>query len=1010
MKKLIFFISIILSCMSATWASNNSPKVIPALQKWESSKGVLSLKEKGTIYISEKDKHQLEWCAKQLSEDIKEMFGWEYSIEVGKPSKNAIILSLGKSSPKFGDESYEMKISNNITIQASNKKGVFWGTRTLLQMLYNQPDGLQKGKAIDYTEYPSRGFMIDVGRKFFSLDFLKKYIKIMSFYKMNELQIHLNDNGFVEFFNNDWNNTYSAYRLESERYPGLAAKDGHYTKEEFRNLQIMAAEYGIKIIPEIDVPAHSLAFAHYNPNLAASCKEYGMDHLDLYKEEVYTFVDNLFDEYLSGENPVFIGDEVHIGTDEYNLKEGEQFRVFTNHCLSMVKNYGKTPRLWGSLNQMKGNTKVDLNGTVVSAWNYGWMDMESAIEAGAKVVNMCDRFLYIVPAVNYYHDFLDSKWIYENWTPEMMKEGHKIEKNPNILGAMFAVWNDRVGNGISEQDVHIRVFPAMQLLSDKLWKGENHNNMSYSSFEKLCKTTPEAPGVNIAAKVNAPMNLTEYNKEIRLDGKNKITTAVKEIGYPYSVEFDICADQDPMIDAVLFKGPHSVFVANWHNTGKFAFTREGYEMVFHNFSLKPGEWTKVKVEGNKDGTSLYINGELKERLEGKIGQVYNKKAERLDKIWYRETLIFPLEQLGNTEQGFKGSIRNLRCEHTNMKVGNLKHSTYVIGSGLKNIPFIDKINFRQFDYIYLMAAPDWKSFDFGKSQNEINKILVENHKYAKDRNMEIIPYFIKKAQENDTRVMISFAGEGFIDIVKDEAKRKRFTTFMTEFAGKYNYDGIEIDWESDLDVNLHCKLMKEIRTKLDSMESEKGRKLYLTTALHSWRVYNKELADELVKYVDWINIMTYDMGGGIWGNQAGHNTPLNGIERELKNWEVFNKSKLNIGLANYGFRYKGIKPGQKIDGKLDKYGRYFSYNSFLPLLKEGWSSEYDNEAKVNYFYSPDKNEFITMETPETIKTKLEWIKQKEYLGVFWWEFSYDSHDSENADEYIKHHLIDIVRQ
>lgn len=208
MKKLIFFISIILSCMSATWASNNSPKVIPALQKWESSKGVLSLKEKGTIYISEKDKHQLEWCAKQLSEDIKEMFGWEYSIEVGKPSKNAIILSLGKSSPKFGDESYEMKISNNITIQASNKKGVFWGTRTLLQMLYNQPDGLQKGKAIDYPEYPSRGFMIDVGRKFFSLDFLKKYIKIMSFYKMNELQIHLNDNGFVEFFNNDWNNTY----------------------------------------------------------------------------------------------------------------------------------------------------------------------------------------------------------------------------------------------------------------------------------------------------------------------------------------------------------------------------------------------------------------------------------------------------------------------------------------------------------------------------------------------------------------------------------------------------------------------------------------------------------------------------------------------------------------------------------------------------------------------------------------------------------------------------------
>lgn len=1009
MKRLYLAISFLLICLS-TFGGENWPKVIPALQKWESAKGFLVLKEKGTIYVSEEDKDQLEWCASQLAEDIKEMFGWQYCVEVGRPSKNAIILSLDDSAVKQGEESYEMKISDNVTIKASDKKGVFWGTRTLLQMICNQPSGLQKGKAIDYPEYPSRGFMIDVGRKFFSLNFLKEYIKIMAFYKMNELQVHLSDNGFVEFFNNDWNKTYSAYRLESESYPGLAAKDGHYTKEEFRNLQIWAAKHGIKIIPEIDVPAHSLAFVHYNPNLAASCKEYSMDHLDLYKDEVYTFVDNLFDEYLSGDNPVFIGNEVHIGTDEYNMKEGEQFRVFTNHCINMVKKYGKTPRLWGSLNQMKGNTKVDLNGTVVSAWNYDWMDMESAIKAGAKVVNMCDNFLYIVPAVNYYHDFLDYKWLYENWTPEMMKEGHKMEKNPNILGAMFAVWNDRVGNGISEQDVHIRAFPAMQLLSEKLWKGDNHDNNSYSSFEKLCKATPEAPGVNLAARVDAPMNLTECDKEIKLCGTNCITSNVKEIGYPYSVEFEVCADEVPVIDAILFKGPHSEFIANWHNTGKFAFSRDGYEMVFHNFSLEPGRWTKVKVEGNKDGTSLYIDGELKERLEGKIGQVYNRKAERLDKIWYRETLIFPLEQIGDSQQGFKGIIKNVRCEHNNMIDGNLKHSTYVIEGGLKKISFVDRINFRQFDYIYLMAAPNWKSVDFGKSQDEINRILVENHKYAKDGNLEIVPYFIRKAQENNTRVMISFAGEGFIDIVKDQAKRERFTTFMTEFVDKYNYDGIEIDWESDLDVNLHCRLMKEIRAKLDKMESEKGRKLYLTTALHSWRVYSKDLADELAKYVDWINIMTYDMGGGIWGNQAGHNTPLNGIERELKNWEVFSKSKLNIGLANYGFRYKGIKPGQKIDGKLDKYGCYFSYNSFLPLLKEGWESEYDNDAKVNYFYSPDRREFVTMENPETIKTKLEWIKQRKYLGVFWWEFSYDAYVPDDAGEYVKHYLIDIVRQ
>ena len=59
----------------------------------------------------------------------------------------------------------------------------------------------------------------------------------------------------------------------------------------------MGKAYGVNIIPEIDIPAHSLAFAHYKPEIAS--EEYGMDHLDLYKEETYRFVDTLLDEYLS---------------------------------------------------------------------------------------------------------------------------------------------------------------------------------------------------------------------------------------------------------------------------------------------------------------------------------------------------------------------------------------------------------------------------------------------------------------------------------------------------------------------------------------------------------------------------------------------------------------------------------------------------------------------------------------------------------------------------------------
>lgn len=243
----------------------------------------------------------------------------------------------------------------------------------------------------------------------------------------------------------------------------------------------------------------------------------------------------------------------------------------------------------------------------------------------------------------------------------MMKKGEMIEYSPNLSGAMFAVWNDRVGNGISQQDVHIRTFPAMQVIAEKLWKGEQASNIPFDTFENLCKQTPEAPGVNLQARVDGRKELTPNGQEIILQGNNSILTSVSEIGYPYVVEFEIRPDAKANIDAVVFKGPHSAFIANWQNTGKFAFRRDGYEFVFHAHHLPVETWTKVRIEGNKKETSLYINGKLQERLEGRIGVSYNLKAQKKDSIWYQETLIFPLQQIGDKQMGFKGLIKNIIC-------------------------------------------------------------------------------------------------------------------------------------------------------------------------------------------------------------------------------------------------------------------------------------------------------------------------------------------------------------
>ena len=129
-----------------------------------------------------------------------------------------------------------------------------------------------------------------------------------------------------QFFGHDWSKTYAAFRLESDTYPGLAAEDGYYTKREFIDLQKLAENLYVEIIPEIDAPAHTLAFTHYKPEIGS--KEYGMDHLDLFNPETYKFMDGLFEEYLEGDEPVFRGKKVHIGTDEYSNKKKDVVEKF----------------------------------------------------------------------------------------------------------------------------------------------------------------------------------------------------------------------------------------------------------------------------------------------------------------------------------------------------------------------------------------------------------------------------------------------------------------------------------------------------------------------------------------------------------------------------------------------------------------------------------------------------------------------------------------------------------
>ena len=626
-------------------AVNPKPFVVPELKQWTGKDGNFTPGKDARIVCTSQNPELLR-IARMFADDYQQMFGQTLSVAQGKATSGDFVLSLS-ADKKLGEEGYAIKITDRVAISAPTPTGLYWSTRTLLQLAeQNQERSLPQGTIRDYPDYPLRGFMIDCGRKFIPMAYLQDLVKIMAYYKMNTLQVHLNDNGFKQYFEHNWDKTYAAFRLESETYPGLTARDGSYSKKEFIDFQKQAASNFVEIIPEIDVPAHSLALTHYKPEIGS--KEYGMDHLDLFKPETYEFVDALFKEYLEGDNPVFVGKRVHIGTDEYsNAKKDvvEKFRAFTDHYIRFVEGFGKQAVVWGALSHAKGDTPVKSENVVMNAWYNGYADPATMIKDGYQLISIPDGLVYIVPVAGYYHDYLNEPYLYKEWTPAHIGKAVFDEKHPSILGGMFAIWNDHAGNGISVKDIHHRIFSPLQTLSVKMWTGAQ-TGIPYETFNEKRALLSEAPGVNQLARIGKKPELV-YERSTVAPGS---TSDYPEIGYNYTVSFDITGAKESE-GTELFRSPNAVFYLSDPIRGMMGFARDGYLNTFP-YKVNPGEKATIQIEGNNRSTTLRVNGKVVDEMNTQ--KLYFNAGK--DSMNYVRTLVFPLEKAGN----FNSKVQNLK--------------------------------------------------------------------------------------------------------------------------------------------------------------------------------------------------------------------------------------------------------------------------------------------------------------------------------------------------------------
>ena len=193
-------------------AENSRPFVIPALQEWKGGDGYW--RSSCRLVLDPRYAAELNPVANTFAEDLAVMFGRKYKVAEGVSACSGdIFLTLAGKETEENREKYYLDVSDRMVLTGATTQAVFWGTRTILQMMEQYDGAVPQGVAVDWPNYPKRGFMLDVGRKFVPIGFLRDYVKIMSYYKMNCFQIHLNDNGFKKFYGNDWSQTPAAFRL-----------------------------------------------------------------------------------------------------------------------------------------------------------------------------------------------------------------------------------------------------------------------------------------------------------------------------------------------------------------------------------------------------------------------------------------------------------------------------------------------------------------------------------------------------------------------------------------------------------------------------------------------------------------------------------------------------------------------------------------------------------------------------------------------------------------------------
>ncbi len=427
------------------------------------------------------------------------------------------------------DESYTLEITDKqIKIIASNDVGAMYGLSTLLQLVtVKDKDYVFPSVEINDTpRFVWRGLMIDVARHFMSIDVIKRNLDAMAYVKLNVFHWHLSDD--------------QGFRIELKKLPLLTEKasDGQfYTQSQIKDVVQYAADRGIRVIPEIDVPGHASALLTAYPEISSKDTIYQIERyagvfnptLDPTKDKTYEILEILFDEIA----PLFPDEYFHIGGDENAGKHWDENldiqkfmkvnKLQTNHDLQtyfniklerILKKYNKKLMGWDEI--MTPNMPKT---AIIHSWRgeHEGLDESTLLEAAKKGYKT-------VLSNGYYIDRMLSTS--KHYSVDIIGNA-KLTKaeEARILGGEATMWSELV----TPLTIDSRIWPRTAAIAERFWSQKEINDVEnmYKRMGIISNDLEQLGIMHIRNKQVILRNISNYQNTEALNKLSNISEPLK---------------------------------------------------------------------------------------------------------------------------------------------------------------------------------------------------------------------------------------------------------------------------------------------------------------------------------------------------------------------------------------------------------------------------------------------------------------------------------------------------